>query len=155
MKTFRLSGENEHIITPAEKKFFILEGNKKKIIRFLWIFWLLSTGFLFLRIFLETMGADPHSLFVMIIYLISGIFLLPFYGLFPYAASTIQPGKPTFDATALTCIFCYTVIILIASIIIHLVTGIKKIEEQVDETVEKNNPVTPTKFFSTSSFKRK
>ncbi|SRR6266404_5775168 len=137
--------KNEQKIKPAEKKFFILEGSKKNINRFLGIFWLVSTAFLFLRIFLESIGSDPRSIFVTIIYIISGVFLLPFFGILPGFNNTIQPGKPTFDAPALTAIFSYTILILLAVALTHLFTKIMKTEKQVDETVEKNNPVSPTK----------
>jgi hypothetical protein len=127
----------------GRKKLFILEGGKKKIIRILTILWLVSTVFLFLRMLLESLGFDPKSIFAMFIYIVSSIFLLPFFGIFPHFTNSIQPGKPVFDSPALTGIFCYTVLTLLAVAVTHLMTKILKTEKQVDEKIEKNNQINP------------
>ncbi len=136
-----LHGEKYEKINPAQKKLFILEGGKKKIVRLLTILWLVSTVFLFLRMLLESLGSDPKSIFAMFIYVISSVFLLPFFGIFPHFTNTIQPGKPVFDSPALTGMFCYSILTLLAVAVTHLMTKILKTEKQVEETVEKDNPI--------------
>lgn len=128
-------------ISPAKKKFILIEADKKKINRFLLILWLVSTVFLFLRILLESLGSDPRSLFAAFIYIISGIFLLPFFGIFPNSENTMQPGISTFDEPAFVCIVCYTILILLAVALTYILTKMLKTEKQVDETVRKNNPI--------------
>src|SRR5258708_40228882 len=86
----------------AEKDLIVIEATKKEILRGLLIFWLVSSVFLFLRIFLRALGADPHSPFAMFIYFISGIFLLPFWGIFPQFQDTILSGQHKFDSPAFT-----------------------------------------------------
>lgn len=134
----------EKKLDSAEKDLVVYEATKKKILRSLVIFWLISTVFLFLRMFLEALGSDPKSLFAAFIYLISGLFLLPFFGIFPHFGDTIQPGRPTFDAPAITAVFCYTVLVILAMVVILIATKMLKTGKQVDETVAKDNPVDPT-----------
>ena len=128
----------------VEKDFFKLEAAKKNILRGLLIFWLTATVFLFLRILLAALGADPQSFFASLIYFISGIFLLPYSGIFPYYNDTLVAGRSSFDAPATVAIFCYTVLTLFAVGIDLIVTKMMKTEEQVDEVVEKDHLVDPT-----------
>ena len=131
-------------INPAEKDIVLLEAKKKQGFRTASIVWLIVTVFIFLRIFLEGLGSDPKSLFVSFIYLISGLFLLPFWGIFPSSHQTIQPGVPTFDSPAVTAIFCYTIIVLLGMGVSSLIIRMYKTGKQVDETVKKDNPIDPT-----------
>jgi len=140
-----MSNQQEQQIkeNPTQKNFLTLEARKKDITRGLIIFWLVSTVLLFLRIFLEGLGSDPKSAFVFLIYLLSSIFLLPFFNIFPNQSDTIQPGQPTFDSSAFTAIFCYTVLVILAWAVLNLVIKILKTEKQVDETVKRNNLLDP------------
>jgi hypothetical protein len=144
MQTGIITTEKTQKFDTAEKSLVVIEATKKEILRGILVFWLVSTIFLFLRIFLEAMGADPQSFFAAFIYLISGIFLLPFFGIFPQAHDTIQPGHPTLDSPAFTAIFCYTILVILAVLVVVIVTKMLKTGKQVNETVEKNHPVDPT-----------
>jgi hypothetical protein len=128
----------------AEKDFVVIEAVKKEIIRGMFAFWLVSTVFLFLRMFLKALGADPQSFFVALIYFISGVILLPFFGMFPNARDGIEPGRPTFDGSALTAIFCYTLLIMLCVAVTLIVARMVKTSKQVKETVEKDNLIDPT-----------
>jgi hypothetical protein len=132
-------------INSTEKEILSLEATKKKLLRGILIFWLLSTVFLFLRIILEAFGSDPKSLFAACIYFLSGLFLLPFWGIFPNYQDTIQAGKPTFDAPAAVAIFCYTILVILALSVTWIVIKNIKTGKQIDKIKSENKPLDPTK----------
>ena len=131
-------------IDEPHKELFAWEVWKKEIIRGLLIFWLVSTVFLFLRIVLRGLGSNPDSLFAGFIYLVSGFFLLPFYGIFPQLRDEIIGGRPSFDPAAFTAIFCYTILVLLAMAVVAIGVNMFKTRKQMDETVEKDNPIDPS-----------
>lgn len=128
----------------AEKNLMVMEARKKEILRAILLFWLTSTVFIFLRIFLEAIGSDPKSAFVSIIYLVSDFFMVQFFGIFRNVESTIQPGVSTFDGAALTAIFCNSVLSLLAVAVIMILTKMFKTSKQMDETVKRDHIVDPT-----------
>ena len=132
-------------IDSAEKDLVMLEANKRVILRVIFIVWLVSTVFLFLRILFEGIGASPFSGFSAFIYIISGIFLLPFVGMFPSSHNNPQPGTPVLDASAFVAMFSYTLLAILAAVITYFVIRMRKTSKQVDETVKKDHPVDPTK----------
>jgi hypothetical protein len=129
----------------TEKRVIILEARKKALVRIIFIFWLISTVFLFLRIFLKALGSDPQSLFAAFIYFVSDIFLFPFFGIFPHFRDTSQAGQPVFDASAITAIFCYSILVGLAISVISIVMRILKTGKQVNETIEENKLIDPTR----------
>ncbi len=129
---------------PAQKELVVIEAKKKAIVRGAGIFWLFSTVFIFLRFFLEAIGSDPQSFFVSLIYVISSIFLFPFFGIFPHLRSVLQPGEPTFDPMALTAIFCYTILVLLTIGVAPLTARIFKTRKHVKETVDNDQIIDPT-----------
>ena len=132
-------------VNDREKKVMVLEAMKKEIIRGLFIFWLVSTVFLFLRIFLKALGSDPQSAFAAFVYFISNIFLLPFWGIFPNMQETAIAGEPMFDASAITAIFCYTILVGLAISVTLIVMKMLKTGKQVNATLETNRSLDATK----------
>lgn len=130
----------------TEKELVVIEAAKKEILRGIFLFWISAVVFLFLRIFLEALGSDPQSIFAGFIYLVSSIYLLPYFGIFPNVHNTMQAGKPTFDSPAFTAILCYTILVLLAVVIVFIAFKMIKTGKQVSETVEKDHPVDPTKM---------
>lgn len=117
-------------IKPSEKELLVIEATRKEIIRALSIFLLVAVVFILLRFILELVGADPSSIFVALIYLISGIFMFPFYGIFTPTQSVALVGESVFNGTALIALFCYVVLIPLAMIIISIVAKMFKTEQQ-------------------------
>lgn len=128
-------------VGPVQKKLFVIEARRNEIIRGLIIFLIISTTFLFIRIVLRMMGANPTSLFAGIIYLISTILLLPFINIFPQFHDIPIKAEPTFDASAFIAIFSYLFLVLLAIGIIYLIFRIVKTEKTVKEVLKKNQPV--------------
>jgi hypothetical protein len=131
-------------IEKNEKGFFVLEAWRKVLVRTLSIYWVTSVVFLFLRAFLKGLGANPDTIVVGFIYTVSGFFLLPYWGIFPQFRDTAAAGQASFDFAALIAIFCNTILILLAIIIVWVGANILKTGKQVEETVIKDNPVSPT-----------
>ncbi len=125
------------------KDLLVMEATKKEIIRGLSIFLLTTFVLLFLRFILRLLGASAASLFAGFIYLISDLLLLPFFGIFPQFHTEILPGQMAFDAEALVAIFCYLVLYILAIAIVWLGSKMLKTGKQVEETVQKDNPVNP------------
>ena len=128
-------------IDKAKKKLLIIEVWRKEVIRGLSILLLVSLVFLFLRILLRLFGADPQNAFAAFIYVVSGIFLLPFFGIFPKSHDQIIAGQMTVDTSALLAFFCYIILILLAMGVMHIASKIVKTQNQADETVEKSHPI--------------
>src|SRR5437762_1831664 len=112
--------QEETYISGVQKKLIIIEAARKEIIRGLWIFLLVSFVFLSLRIILRAFGASPMSLFAGFIYLVSSIFLLPFFGIFSQSNVAIIPGDAMFDGTAVFAIFSYLVLVLLIVAVIQI-----------------------------------
>ncbi len=132
--------ENTYIDS-AKKKLLMIEALRKELLRGLSILLLVSLVFLFLRIILRLLGADPQTAFAAFIYLVSGIFMLPFFGIFPQSHDQIVAGKMTIDTSALIAFFCYLILILLAMAVVHIATKIIRTQSQAEETVEKSHPV--------------
>lgn len=132
--------ENQHVTT-GEKKLILIETKKKEIFRGLYIFLLITFVVLFLRIMLRIFGANPQSFFAGFIYVLSTLFLLPFFNIFPQFQDIPIEGQHTFDSPALTAIFCYTIVVFLIIGVIHIGSKILKTERQVDEVVRKDHPV--------------
>jgi hypothetical protein len=128
-------------IDPVKKNLLTIESIKKEILRGLSILLLVSLVFLFLRIMLRLFGANPETAFAGFIFLISGIFLLPFFGIFPRMSDRIVAGQMTIDASALVAFFCYLILILLAMSVTQIVANILKTEKQKDATVKKSHPI--------------
>jgi len=128
-------------INSAQKKLIIIETKKKEIFRGLYIFFLVSSVFLFLRIILRLFGANPQSIFAGLVYGISTLFLIPFYNIIPQFQDMPIEGQGMFDASALLAIFCYGIIVLLAIGVIHIGSKILKTEKQVDEIVKTDQPM--------------
>lgn len=131
-------------INPAQKEILLIDVIKKQLIRGLLIYFFVSNVFIFLRIVLRLFGADPNNFFAGFIYTISGIFLLPFFGIFPQYNEPIEAGDPTVDVSAFIAAFCINVLIMLAMIVIYIVSRMIKTRKQAHETVEKSKPVDAT-----------
>lgn len=129
---------------PVQKKVLTLEATKRTINKAFLIFWLVSTVFLLLRVLLEGLGSNPHSLFALFIYLVSGVFLLPFFGMFSSSQNSLVPDVASFDGTALLAILCYSILILLGSAVLYLIVRILKTNKQVQVTTKTNKPIDPT-----------
>jgi len=129
---------------PSQKDLLIVESVGKQILRGILIFIVISNVFLFLRIFLRLFGADPENPFAAFIFVISGIFLLPFFGIFPTFRDEIIPGEMTFDVSAFVAGFCYNVLMVMALIVIQIVKSMLRTRKQTKETVEKGKPINTT-----------
>ena len=123
-------------IDSSQKKILVIESLRKEIIRWLFVFLLVAGTFLFLRFFLKLIGANPDSFFAAFVYLISGIFMLPFFGIIP---NELPPaaGQMDFDGTALLAIFCYIILVLMGVAVVHLGAKIFKIGKQKEGSVQK------------------
>jgi len=100
-------------INIGEKKVIKVDAAKKEIIRILFIILLLAVVFIFLRLVLKLFGANPETVFVGFIYLVSGFFMLPFFGIFPQY-NDVLPGRATVDVVAIIALFCYLILISIS-----------------------------------------
>lgn len=127
-------------IDSAQKKILVIESWRKEIIRWLFVFLLVSSTFLFLRFFLKLIGANPESVFAAFVYLISGIFMLPFFGIIPSEQPPVS-GQMDFDGTALLAIFCYLILVLMGVAVVHLSAKIFKIGKQKEGSVRKEEIV--------------
>ncbi|MCA9325045.1 YggT family protein [Candidatus Saccharibacteria bacterium] len=64
-------------------------------------------AFIVLRMVLLLLGANQANAFVDFVYAISGVFVMPFFGIFAYAPSY---GVSTFEISSLVAIIIYTLI---------------------------------------------
>ncbi len=127
-------------IKSAQKQLIVIETIRKEVLRALLIFLLVSITFLFLRTVLKLMGANSESVFVGFVYLVSGIFLLPFYGIFPQFEDPV-PGQSGVDMPAFVAIFCYLILIPLAMGVVQIGAKIFKTGEQTNKTVEERQTV--------------
>lgn len=131
-------------IEPAQKEILVVDVIKKQLIRLLFIYLLISNVFIFIRIILRAFGADPNNLFAGFIFLVSGFFLLPFFGIFPQSEEEIVAGNPTADTSALIAVFCSNILIFLAMGVIYILTRMVKTRKQEKETLKKSKPVDTT-----------
>lgn len=102
-------------------------------IRSLWIALIVVDFLLFVRIILKVFGANPMSPIVFIWYAITGILLLPFYGIFPephYSSDIVV------DVVAMIALVIYTGLFLTGMVVILLVAKIMRRKEEVQGTGE-------------------
>lgn len=131
--------------SPAEKNLLVIEATKREILRGLAIFLLVAETFLFLRVILALVGANPSSLFAGFVYIISGIILIPFFGIFPQFQDTMTSGQIKFDAGAVIAMFCYLLIILLIMGVVAIISNMRKTKRQVNETVKKDTVINTTR----------
>ena len=132
--------EREKAIQHAQKEILSMELFRKEALRVLLIFFILSNVFLFLRIVLRAFGADPINMFAAFIYFISGIILLPVFGIFRNSHDSIIGGQPAFDFSAFIALFCYNILVLMAMGLLQIVCSMIKANKQVTETLQKGKP---------------
>jgi YggT family protein len=135
----------EEYINPAQKEILLIEVIRKQLVRALLIYLLVSNVFVFLRMVLRLMGADPENFFAGFIFAVSGFILLPYAGIFPQFREPIIAGRSVVDISAFISIFCSNVLVLLAISVIFIVTRMLKTKKQASETVEKSKPVDATK----------
>jgi hypothetical protein len=135
--------ENATIDKP-QKEILVLETTKKEILRGLSIFLLVAIVFLFLRIFLKLIGANPENIFMGFINIVSGIFLLPFFGILSEPDESLLPGRSTIDTAAFIALFCYIILIGLAMSVVQLVSMMIKSGKKTKDTVEQEKPVDTT-----------
>lgn len=128
----------------VEKDLVVIEAVKKEVIRGLGIFLLLAVTFLFLRIVFALLGSNPNSLFAGFVYLVSGIFLLPFWGIFPQLRTNPVAQEIIFDSAAFIALFSYLLVIPLTMAIVAIVASMFKTNKQVHETVEKDTLIDPS-----------
>jgi hypothetical protein len=131
-------------IDPTQKEILIVDVIKKQLIRILIIYLLVTNVFIFLRMLLRLLGADPANMFAGFIFMVSGLFLLPFYGIFPQYREEIVAGKMYADVSAFVALFCSNVLVCLAMCLIFVLTRIVKTRKQANETVERSKPVDTT-----------
>jgi YggT family protein len=134
----------ETYIDPAQKEILVIDVLKRQLIRLLIIYFLITNVFIFLRILIRLFGADPQNFFAGFIFLISGFFLLPFYGIFPQYRDVIIAGESSVDVSAFIALFCSNILIFLAMGIIYIGTRIIKTRKQAKETLEQSKPVDAT-----------
>jgi glucan phosphoethanolaminetransferase (alkaline phosphatase superfamily) len=127
--------------TRSQKDIVVMEVLRKQLLRGLFIFMIVSNVFLFLRIFLRLLGADPANPFAAFIFALSGLFMLPFFGIFPQFRDQIAPGQMTVDISAFAAGFCYNVLIISAMIVVQVIFSIMRTKRQEKESVEKDKPI--------------
>lgn len=127
--------------TPSQKEIVTLEAIRKQIMRGIFIFMVFFNVFLFLRFFLRLFGADPTNPFAGFIFAVSGLFLLPIFGIFPTFKDEIVAGQMAVDVSAFVAGFCYNVLSFMIMIILQIVSSMMRMNKQKKETVEKGKPI--------------
>ncbi|MBA3724319.1 MAG: YggT family protein [Candidatus Levybacteria bacterium] len=124
-----------------QKEVVRMEVVRKQIIRGIFIFLIVSNVFLFLRFFLRLFGADPENFFAGLIFMISTLFLLPFFGIFPNSHDGIIAGEMAVDSSAMVAGFCYNILGVLAMIVVQIGTAMLRTNKQADASVEKGKPI--------------
>jgi hypothetical protein len=128
-----------HTISAPFKKLLTIEFGRREILRGLGILLLLSFVFLFFRLVFKGFGANPLTPFVGLVYLISSIFLIPFFGIFP------EPSDPgtgaAFDTTAMIGMFSYLIFVTVAMVVVQVVAAMLKTKRQVKETLDREQSI--------------
>ncbi len=132
--------QDEHIDS-AQKGILVVDVLKKQLIRALFIYLLVANVFIFLRMVLRLFGADPQNLFASFIFVISGFFLLPFFGIFPRFREEIIAGEPTADVSAFMGLFCLNILLFLLMSVIYITAQMVKTRKQARETVETSKPL--------------
>ena len=132
--------QDEHIDS-AQKGILVVDVLKKQLIRGLFIYLLIAIVFIFLRMVLRLFGADPQNLFASFIFVVSGFFLLPFFGIFPRFREDIIAGEPTVDVSAFIALFCLNILIVLLMSVIYITARMVKTRKQARETVETSKPL--------------
>ncbi len=135
--------QDKHI-EPAQKEIIVIDVIKKQLIRALFIYLLVSNVFIFLRIVLRMFGADPANIFAGFIFIVSGLFLLPFFGIFPRFYDPIVTGSPTADMSAIIALFCSNIMVFLIMSIIYVISRMLKTRKQTSETIKRSKPVDAT-----------
>jgi hypothetical protein len=130
-------------IKDQQKELLVIENFRKELLRGLFILLLVSLVFLFLRILLKLIGANPENIFTGFIYIVSGIFLLPFFGILPEMDNEL-PGEPSVDTPAFIAFFCYIVLILLAMAVIQIGSMIMRSNKKVKKTLEEERTIDTT-----------
>jgi hypothetical protein len=128
-------------ISTAQTAMVKVEALKKLILRGLFIYMLVFNVFLFLRIVLRSFGADPQTIFSGFIFLVSGVFLLPFFGMFPQFRDTIFAGQGTFDVLSMIALFCTNVLLLLTMAVVQIGSTMMRTTQQATETVDRKRTV--------------
>jgi YggT family protein len=128
-------------INPAQKEILVVDVLKRQLLRLLVMYFLVTNVFVFLRMVLRMFGADPQNFFAGFVFLVSGFFLFPFYGIFPQYHDDIIAGKSSIDISAFIALFCSNILIFLAMTIIYISTRMVKTRKQARETLEKSKPV--------------
>src|SRR5205823_1646645 len=128
-------------INPAQKEILVVDVLKRQLLRLLVMYLLVSNVFIFLRMVLRMFGADPQNFFAGFIFIISGFFLLPFYGIFPQYRDEIAAGQHYMDVSAFIALFCSNILVFLVMSIIYIFTRMVKTRKQARETIEKSKPV--------------
>lgn len=140
---YGISMDGNVTLQKPQKELLVIENWRKELLRGLTILLLVIIVFLFLRLFLKLIGANPDNIFTGFIYLVSGFFLLPYFGIVPEA----DPGLPThsiIDSPAFLGLFCYIILIGLAMVVIQLGSMIFKSTKKVQKTIERDQPVDST-----------
>lgn len=137
------SKENSYI-DPTQKEILVVDVLKKQLIRALIIYLLVTNVFIFLRMVLRLFGADPENAFAGFIFIVSGFFLIPFFGMFSQSQDTIIAGDPEVDVSAFIALFCSNILVFLAMSVIYVATRMIKTRKQAKETVERSKPVDTT-----------
>lgn len=132
-------------LTNVQKEIVVLESWKKNLLRGLLLLWLVANVFLFLRIFIRLFGADPNNIFAGFIYIVSGLFLLPFFGIIPEVQETIIAGQNKIDISAMIAWFCINILIVLIMAGTYIAVTIMKSGKQTSATVEQKKTINATR----------
>jgi hypothetical protein len=98
----------EHDLVPPSN--FEMKVHNYRAYRFVYFILGFVEVILALRLFLKMMGANPASFFAKVMYGLSGIFLLPFKGLFPLPAPTDGVIARVFEASVIVAMIVYALL---------------------------------------------
>lgn len=127
--------------SPSQKEIAAMEAIRKQIMRGIFIFIVFFNVFLFLRFFLRLFGADPVNPFAAFIFAVSGLFLIPIFGIFPNFRDEIVAGQMAVDVSAFVAGFCYNILSFMIMIILQIASSMMRMKKQTKETVEKGKPI--------------
>lgn len=126
---------------PSQKEIVAMEAIRKQIMRGIFIFMIFFNVFFFLRFFLRLFGADPSNPFAAFIFIVSGLFLLPIFGIFPNFRDEITAGQMAVDISAFVAGFCYNVLSIMIMIILQIATSMMRMKKQTKESLDKGKPI--------------
>ncbi len=133
VKTTKKVAPNAPVMTEHPQRAF---EKKKKIFRAYQIIWyvlVVIEVLLVFRLALQALGANSHSGFVSLVYIVSNPLALPFSGILRTGAS----GSSVFDWSIIIAMIVYA---LIASGLVQLMQLIKPVSpHEVEQTVDNNN----------------